>query len=53
MINRSEQVSNETEYMQNQLKISIGILFYCVQWPIVYIDSMTSLSLTKRATTAK
>ena len=53
MINGSEQVSNETEYMQNQLKISIGILFYSVQWPIVYIDSMTSLSLTKRATTAK
>ena len=53
MINGSEQVSNETEYMQNQLKIWIGILFYSVQWPIVYIDSMTSLSLTKRATTAK
>ena len=53
MINGSEQLSNETEYMQNQLKISIGILFYSVQWPIVYIDSMTSLSLTKRATTAK
>ena len=31
MINGSEQVSNETEYMQNQLKISIGILFYSVQ----------------------
>ena len=32
MINGSEQLSNETEYMQNQLKISIGILF------IVYND---------------
>ena len=34
MINGSEQVSNETEYMQNQLKISIG--YFILQCTMTY-----------------